>query len=75
MLCLTAIFIAVGSYGLLSPATLYFDELHYIPAARSLLHLAPANLEHPLVGKEILAASIALLGDRPLAWRLPPLDV
>ncbi|WP_275228355.1 glycosyl transferase [Novosphingobium album (ex Liu et al. 2023)] len=67
------LFTALGAYGLLSPSTLYFDEMHYVPAARLLLDLSPANQEHPLLGKEIFAASIALIGDRPLAWRLPPL--
>jgi len=53
------------------PSKIYFDETHYVPAARKLLELRVANREHPLLGKEIIAASIALLGDRPLAWRLP----
>lgn len=54
-----------------TPAKPYFDEVHYVPAARKLLELMPANREHPMFAKEILAASIHLLGDRPLAWRLP----
>ncbi|MEM4035410.1 MAG: glycosyltransferase family 39 protein [Fervidicoccaceae archaeon] len=29
------------------------------------------NLEHPPLGKYIIALSIALLGDEPLSWRLP----
>ncbi|UYY59901.1 glycosyltransferase family 39 protein [Sphingomonas sp. S2-65] len=47
-----------------------FDEVHYVPAAQALLDLAaPRNIEHPLVGKELIAASIALLGDNPFGWR------
>ncbi|HKX77771.1 MAG TPA: glycosyltransferase 87 family protein [Novosphingobium sp.] len=72
-MAIAALFAACCSYGLLSPASLYFDETHYIPAARSLLQLVPANEEHPLLAKEIMAASIATLGDRAMGWRLPSL--
>ncbi len=55
------------------PSKPYFDELHYLPAARSLLELAgPANREHPLLGKELIGAGIALFGDRPFGWRIFP---
>ncbi len=53
------------------PSRIYFDEVHYVPAARKLLELRSANPEHPLLGKEIIAAAIALLGDKPLYWRVP----
>lgn len=53
------------------PSRIYFDETHYVPAARQLLELKRANPEHPLLGKEIIAAAIALLGDKPLNWRVP----
>lgn len=53
------------------PSKIYFDETHYVPAARKLLALTRANPEHPMLSKEAIAASIALLGDRPLAWRIP----
>lgn len=55
------------------PARTYFDEIHYVPAARKLLELVRANAEHPMVGKEIIAAAIWLLGDTPLHWRIPSL--
>jgi dolichyl-phosphate-mannose--protein O-mannosyl transferase len=51
------------------PSHLYFDEIHYVPAARKLLALVPANQEHPMLAKEIIAAGIALLGDNPWGWR------
>lgn len=52
------------------PDKLVFDEVHYAVAARQLLLLdGPVNREHPLVGKALIAASIALFGDRPLGWR------
>lgn len=55
------------------PARIYFDEVHYVKAARILLTLAkPQNAEHPLVGKEFIAAGIRLFGDNPQAWRTFP---
>ena len=55
------------------PATPFFDEIHYLPAARAVLALSqPLNPEHPPLGKEILALGIALFGDRTLGWRIMP---
>lgn len=54
-----------------TPNQIYFDEVHYVKAARKLLQGLPANREHPMFGKEVIAASIKLLGDRPWAWRIP----
>lgn len=55
------------------PGKLNFDETHYVPAARTLLALEmPRNTEHPLVGKEMIAAGIAIFGDNPYGWRLIP---
>lgn len=64
-------FLALCLHRLGIPSQIYFDEVHYVPAARKLLELVRANPEHPLLGKEAIAAAIALLGDRPFAWRLP----
>jgi dolichyl-phosphate-mannose--protein O-mannosyl transferase len=66
-------FLALGWHRLGIPSQIYFDEVHYVAAARKLLALEPANPEHPLFGKQIIAAAIALFGDRPLVWRLPSL--
>jgi len=53
------------------PSKPYFDEVHYVPAARTLLALArPANIEHPLLAKELIALGIWLFGDDPLGWRI-----
>ena len=53
------------------PSTPYFDEVHYLPAARAMLALEiPINKEHPLLGKEFMALGIALFGDRPFGWRI-----
>jgi len=55
------------------PNRIYFDEVHYVKAAKVLLTLAkPQNAEHPLVGKEILGAGIRLFGDTPQGWRTFP---
>ncbi|WP_137679589.1 phospholipid carrier-dependent glycosyltransferase [Aurantiacibacter suaedae] len=52
------------------PSTPYFDEVHYLPAARRFLDLSHvANLEHPPLGKELIALSIWLFGDSPFGWR------
>lgn len=64
-------FLALCLHRLGIPSRIYFDEVHYVPAARKLLALTRANPEHPLLGKEAIAAAIALFGDRPLVWRLP----
>lgn len=69
---LTLAFLALLVWRIEMPPEFYFDEVHYVPAARKLLELTPANREHPLFGKEVIAASIWLLGDKPLAWRIGP---
>ncbi|WP_374406051.1 phospholipid carrier-dependent glycosyltransferase [Pelagerythrobacter sp.] len=56
------------------PGAPYFDEVHYLPAARALLDgSAYLNREHPLLGKELIALGIALFGDNPWGWRIVPL--
>lgn len=70
---ITLAFAALAAHRLGIPSRIYFDEVHYVTAARHLLDLTRFNPEHPLLGKEAIAASIALLGDRPLVWRLPSL--
>ncbi|VVT16881.1 putative dolichyl-phosphate-mannose--protein mannosyltransferase [Sphingomonas sp. EC-HK361] len=53
------------------PHKLVFDEVHYVPAARTLLALAgPANIEHPLLAKAFIALGIRLFGDTPYGWRV-----
>ncbi|MDP1025673.1 phospholipid carrier-dependent glycosyltransferase [Sphingomonas sp. KR1UV-12] len=52
------------------PHVLVFDEVHYVPAARKLLALAgPANIEHPLLAKALIAGGMLIFGDGPLGWR------
>ena len=69
---IAGLFLALALNRLTIPAQPYFDEVHYLPAARAILALSqPLNTEHPLLGKELIALGIALLGDGPLGWRLP----
>ena len=68
--------LALGFLGLClarlsAPSEPYFDEVHYLPAARALLAGSEwLNREHPLLGKELIALGIALFGDNPWGWRL-----
>lgn len=55
------------------PSAPYFDEVHYLPAAREYLALDTfVNREHPMLGKWLIALGIELFGDRPLGWRIFP---
>ena len=67
----TLAFLALLLHRLAIPSKPYFDEIHYLPAARGLLTLdRPINREHPMFAKEAMALALALLGDRPFAWRI-----
>ncbi|MCK0127978.1 glycosyltransferase family 39 protein [Erythrobacter sp. F6033] len=77
-LALPLIFGLLAAIRLTTPSTPFFDEVHYLPAARELLGLFGdggeyINREHPLLGKELIALGMHLLGDNPLGWRIMPL--
>lgn len=56
--------------GIDRPSKLTFDEVHYIPATRTLIDLShPVNIEHPLLGKILIALGMLIFGDNPLGWR------
>jgi dolichyl-phosphate-mannose-protein mannosyltransferase len=59
--------------GVEDPGKLYFDEVHYVPAARQMLlgdaPTPPLNPMHPPLAKQLIALSINAFGDNPLGWR------
>ena len=61
--------------GVTTPEKFYFDEVHYVPAARQMLEpVMPQpmlNPMHPPLAKQLIALSIRSLGDGPLGWRYP----
>ncbi|MXO59313.1 phospholipid carrier-dependent glycosyltransferase [Altererythrobacter salegens] len=64
-------FLALCCMRLTIPSQPFFDEVHYLPAARDWLALnQPGNIEHPPLGKELMALGIRLFGDNPLGWRI-----
>ncbi len=75
-LAIPALFALLASIRLTTPSAPYFDEIHYLPAARELLALlngdggAYVNREHPLLGKELIALGMYMFGDNPLGWRI-----
>ena len=49
----------------------YFDEVYFVRAAEDYLNARyPYENTHPPLGKEIIAASIAILGYSPFSWRI-----
>src|SRR5207248_6085247 len=61
--------------GVTTPEKFYFDEVHYVPAARQMLEpVMPQpmlNPMHPPLAKQLIALSIRTFGDGPFAWRYP----
>jgi dolichyl-phosphate-mannose-protein mannosyltransferase len=61
--------------GVTNPEKFYFDEVHYVPAARQMLEpVMPTpmlNPMHPPLAKQLIALSILTFGDVPLGWRYP----
>jgi dolichyl-phosphate-mannose-protein mannosyltransferase len=61
--------------GVTTPDKFYFDEVHYVPAARQMLEpvmpVPMLNPMHPPLAKQLIALSIRTFGDVPLGWRYP----
>jgi len=61
--------------GVTTPEKFYFDEVHYVPAARQMLEPVMPNTMlnpmHPPLAKQLIALSIRTFGDVPLGWRYP----
>jgi dolichyl-phosphate-mannose-protein mannosyltransferase len=64
-------YLALVWWRLAIPHLIYFDEVHYVWAARKMFEHTRANPEHPTFGKQVIAAAIWLFGDSPLVWRIP----
>ena len=77
---------AVRLFRINEPARYYFDEVYHVVTARAFSQNNPAAYDpfapppeegtaydwlHPPLAKLIQASSIKLLGDKPVAWRLP----
>ena len=75
-LALAGLFALMTGWRLGIPSIEYFDEVHYVPAAREILAAftdgdgAYRNREHPLLAKELIALGMWALGDNPLGWRI-----
>ncbi len=75
---LTGLFAVLTGWRLAIPSIPYFDEVHYLPAAREILALftegegAYLNREHPLLAKLLIALGMGVFGDNPLGWRIVP---
>jgi dolichyl-phosphate-mannose--protein O-mannosyl transferase len=76
---IAGLFALIAVWRLALPSMPYFDEVHYLPAAREFLSLLDQgfgeyrNREHPLLGKELIALGMWLTGDNPVGWRIMPL--
>jgi dolichyl-phosphate-mannose--protein O-mannosyl transferase len=69
-LAIAALFGLLVAIRLTIPSQPFFDEVHYLPAVRELIALGRAlNLEHPPLGKQLIAAGLLIFGDNPLGWR------
>lgn len=50
----------------------YFDEIFYVASIHDIrAGLGMGEATHPPLVKELMLASVAMLGDEPIAWRLP----
>ncbi|MDD5038880.1 MAG: phospholipid carrier-dependent glycosyltransferase [Dehalococcoidales bacterium] len=74
-LCLLVIVNLVVHFSIINnPSELVLDETYYVSNAREILQEHTTKLrEHPPLGKLIIAANMALLGDNPVGWRTFPI--
>jgi dolichyl-phosphate-mannose-protein mannosyltransferase len=71
LLLMIALGVFLRGVYLADPPTFKWDEHHYVQSARSYLRNEFLWHDHPPLGKLVVAASMKVMGDRPLAWRLP----
>jgi dolichyl-phosphate-mannose--protein O-mannosyl transferase len=71
---MTAAFAFLCLVRLTLPSQTYFDEVHYVPAAKALLEGGSyINREHPLLGKHLIALGMGIFGENAFGWRIMPL--
>jgi predicted membrane-bound dolichyl-phosphate-mannose-protein mannosyltransferase len=67
-----ALFSLVQLLFITQPSSLVFDEQYYVKTARLMVRGYPDyNVEHPPLGKQLIATSMRFLGDNPWGWRVP----
>jgi len=71
-LCLLVLIVLILHLAtLMHPSAPIFDEQYYIPDARSILQGSGSErIEHPPLGKLIVAGGILIFGDNPFGWRI-----
>jgi dolichyl-phosphate-mannose-protein mannosyltransferase len=72
VLCLLVLLVlALHLAAILRPDAPVFDEQYYVPDARSILRGdGSERIEHPPLGKLIIAGGLAIFGDNPFGWRI-----
>jgi Gpi18-like mannosyltransferase/predicted membrane-bound dolichyl-phosphate-mannose-protein mannosyltransferase len=68
--CLTALSTVSRFWRLDRPASIVFDEVHFVTQARHYLHAESFLDPHPPLAKLLIALGIGLFGDHPMSWRL-----
>ena len=74
-ICIGGLFCALFAFiywqGINHMASPYFDETHYVTAARAYSQgNFTINREHPPLGKTLIAIGMSWKGDRPEGWRI-----
>jgi len=73
----TAVAALLRLWGIGFPPAMQFDEIYYATNAAEMLRQGYENnpgymfVVHPPLGKWLIAAGIAVFGDRPVGWRVP----
>jgi dolichyl-phosphate-mannose-protein mannosyltransferase len=71
LLLILAAAIITRFWHLAQPASEVFDERYTVSLARDYLRGLPYSTTHPPLSSLLMALSMKLFGDNPLAWRLP----
>jgi dolichyl-phosphate-mannose-protein mannosyltransferase len=70
-LCLLVLIVLILKFSIIMlPNALLFDEIYYVPAARSIIEGSGTDIiEHPPLGQLLIVSGISIFGDGPLGWR------